>query len=251
MYDSRVSVVTPAWGAARFIGDTIRSVQAQKHADWEMFVVDDCSPDDTAAVVESFAAADPRVRLIRQPKNSGPAAARNAAIEAATGRYLAFLDSDDLWLPGKLEAQLAFMRERRAALSFTEFRRTLEDGSQPGKRVGVPDTLSYRQLLCNTAIATSTVVVDRPLAGEFRMKTTYYDDFAAWLEILRRGHLAHGLREDLMRYRVVGHSVSRDKSRSAAMVWKTYREIEHLGVLDSAWCFANYAARGWIKYRRP
>lgn len=251
MGDSTVSIVTPAWRAARFVGDTIRSAQAQDHADWEMFVVDDCSPDDTAAVVEKFAAADPRVRLIRQPKNGGPAAARNAAIEAATGRYLAFLDSDDLWLSGKLSKQLAFMRERRAALSFTEFRRIREDGSEPGKRIGVPDTLGYRQLLCNTAIATSTVVIDRSLAGDFRMKKTYYDDFAAWLEILRRGHLAHGLREDLMRYRVVGESVSRNKSRSAAMVWNTYREVEHLGVLDSAWCFANYAVRGWIKYRRP
>lgn len=251
MRESLVSIVTPAWRAARFVGDTIRSVQAQDYADWEMFVVDDCSPDDTAAVVDSFAAADSRIRIIRQPENGGPAAARNAAIEAATGRYLAFLDSDDLWLPGKLTRQLEFMRERRAALSFTEFRRIAEDGRSPGKRIRVPDTLGYRELLCNTAIATSTVMVDRPLAGEFRMKRTYYDDFAAWLEILRRGHVAHGLREDLMRYRVVGQSVSRNKGKSAAMVWKTYREIEHLGVLDSAWCFANYAVRGWVKYRRP
>jgi teichuronic acid biosynthesis glycosyltransferase TuaG len=245
-----VSIVTPAWRAARFVGETIRSVQAQEHRDWEMLVVDDCSPDDTVAVVSSFADRDPRIRLIRQPANGGPAAARNAALEAATGRYLAFLDSDDLWLPNKLSAQLAFMRAKSVALSYTEFRRISEDGSRIGDRVQVPDSLTYRQLLCDTSIATSTVMIDRSLAGEFRMKKTYYDDFTAWLEILRRGHVAHGLREDLMRYRVVGKSVSRNKLRSAAMVWRAYREIEGLGVLDSGWCFLNYAVRGTLKYRR-
>lgn len=245
-----VSIVTPAWRAGRFVGETIRSVQAQDYGEWEMHVVDDCSPDDTAERVEQIARLDPRVRLIRQPRNCGPAAARNAALEAARGRYLAFLDSDDLWLPGKLSRQLAFMAERDAALSFTEFRRINEDGSTVGRRVTVPDTLSYRQLLCNTAIATSTVVVDRERAGEFRMKKTYYDDFAAWLEILRRGHLAHGFREDLMRYRVLARSVSRNKTRSAKMVWQAYRRIEGLGLLDSAWCFVNYAARGALKYQR-
>ncbi len=245
-----VSVVTPAWRASRFVGETIRSVQAQEHAHWEMLVVDDCSPDDTAAVVDSFAERDPRVRLIRQPRNGGPAAARNAALEAAAGRYLAFLDSDDLWLPGKLSTQLAFMRNERVALSYTEFRRISEDGVRTGDRVQVPQALTYRQLLCDTSIATSTVMIDRTLAGEFRMKKTYYDDFAAWLEILRRGHVARGLREDLMRYRVVGKSVSRNKLRSAAMVWRAYREIEHLGFLDSSWCFLNYAIRGTLKYRR-
>ncbi len=249
-YENLVSIVTPAWRAARFIGETIRSVQAQDHRHWEMLVVDDCSRDDTVAVVSSFADRDPRIRLIRQPANGGPAAARNAALEAATGRYLAFLDSDDLWLPNKLSAQLAFMRAKSAALSYTEFRRISEDGSRIGNRVQVPESLTYRQLLCDTSIATSTVMVDRTVAGEFRMKKTYYDDFTAWLEILRRGHVAYGLREDLMRYRVVGKSVSRNKIRSAAMVWRTYREIEGLGMLDSVWCFLNYAVRGTLKYRR-
>lgn len=248
--ENLVSIVTPAWRAARFVGATIRSVQAQDYTNWEMLIVDDCSPDDTVAVVASFAQHDPRVRLIRQPRNGGPAAARNAALDAAAGRYLAFLDSDDLWLPAKLSTQLAFMRMQRVALSYTEFRRISEDGSRTGERVKVPTSLTYRQLLCDTSIATSTVMIDRTLTGDFRMKKTYYDDFAAWLEILRRGHVARGLREDLMRYRVVGNSVSRDKMRSAAMVWRTYREIERLGVLDSSWCLLNYAIRGALKYRR-
>jgi teichuronic acid biosynthesis glycosyltransferase TuaG len=249
MNSAPISIVTPAWKAARFVTDTIRSVQAQTWTDWELWVVDDCSPDDTAATVERAAAGDPRVKLIRQPRNGGPAAARNAALEAARGRWIAFLDSDDLWLPDKLQAQLDFHRAAGCRISFTEFRRITEDGASTGRLIEVPDRLDYAALLCNTAIATSTVIVDREATGPFRMKKTYYDDFACWLELLRPGGIALGLHRDLMRYRVVGQSVSRNKRNSSRMVWKTYREVEKHGPIHSAWCFANYSARAWLKYR--
>lgn len=249
MNSDLVSIITPAWKAARFITDTIHSVQAQTWQNWEMLIVDDCSPDDTAATVERAAAGDPRVRLIRQPRNGGPAAARNAALDAATGRWIAFLDSDDLWLPDKLQVQIEFQRTAGCKLSFTEFRRITGDGTSVGRLIEVPDRLDYSALLCNTAIATSTVIVDRAASGPFRMKRTYYDDFACWLELLKPGGLAMGLHRDLMRYRVVSESVSRNKHNSAKMVWKTYREVEKLGPIHSAWCFANYSARAWLKYR--
>jgi len=250
MNQNLVSIITPAYRAAAVIEETIRSAQRQSYSDWEMLVVDDCSPDDTCARVSEIARSDARVRLIRQPTNQGPAAARNAALTAATGRYVAFLDSDDVWLPEKLSVQLEFMKVRDAAISYTDFRRVSADGQRVGHRVRVPATLNYRQLLCNTAIATSTVMVDRDKTGSFRMPMAPYDDFAAWLAILRRGHVAQGLRQDLMRYRVLGGSVSRSKRRSASWVWTTYRRIEGLGFLRSCWCFANYALCGWLKYRR-
>jgi teichuronic acid biosynthesis glycosyltransferase TuaG len=245
-----VSIVTPAWRAAAFVGKTIESVLAQGYPHWEMLVVDDCSPDDTAAVVDSYAARDPRVKLIRQPQNGGAAMARNAALEAARGRYVAYLDSDDLWLPGKLERQLAFMREENAAFTFTGFRRISQHGDVVGRQVHVPRRLTYRALLKNTAIATSTVVIDRELAGPLRMTKTYYDDFVMWLEVTKRGIPACGIDEDWMRYRVVAQSISRNKTNSAKQVWLTYRNVEKLNPLHSAWCFAHYAARGWFKYRR-
>ena len=244
-----VSIVTLAFNAARFVTETIASVRAQTHADWEMLVVDDCSCDDTAATVESVAAIDARVRLIRHTSNGGPARARQTAIDAAGGRYIAFLDSDDLWLPEKLERQLAFQTERRAALTFTEFRRIDADAAKTGRLIRVPDQLRYQDLLCNTAIATSTVIVDRELAGPLRMAQTYYDDFALWLDILRRGFVAHGLAADLMRYRVLGKSVSRNKVRSARMVWRVYRDVERLSTSAAAWCFARYAVNATLKYR--
>jgi teichuronic acid biosynthesis glycosyltransferase TuaG len=250
MNENLVSIITPAYRASAYIQDTIRSAQLQDHAAWEMLIVDDCSPDDTCERVSEMARGDARVRLLRHLHNQGPAVARNTALEAAAGRYVAFLDSDDLWLPGKLSAQLAFMASRDAALSYTEFSRVSADGQRVGHRITVPDTLTYGRLLRNTAIATSTVIVDQVKTGAVRVPIAPYDDYAAWLSILRRGHIAHGLRQDLMRYRVLGGSISRSKRRSASWVWTTYREIEGLGILHSSWCFANYAARGWLKYRR-
>jgi teichuronic acid biosynthesis glycosyltransferase TuaG len=248
--DELISIITPAYKAGRFVGDAIRSVIAQDCQHWEMLIVDDCSPDDTVAHVEEWAKRDSRIRLIRQPQNGGPAAARNAALESSSGRYAAFLDSDDFWLPHKLSRQIEFMRVAGAAFSFTGFRRISEDGSRIGRLIDVPKRLTYGQLLGNTAIATSTVIVDRSMTGTLRMQPVYYDDFVLWLSLLRRGHVALGLDEDLMRYRVVGKSVSRNKSKSAREVWKTYRVVEKLGLPRSAWCFLNYSARGWLKYAR-
>ncbi|MFC5299822.1 glycosyltransferase family 2 protein [Azospira restricta] len=248
MNDHLVSVITPAYKAEKTIAETIRSVQAQTYPDWEMLVVDDGSPDGTAGVVAQFALEDPRVRLIRQA-NAGPAMARQAALEQARGRYVAFLDSDDLWLPEKLARQLEFMSQYQAAISYTSFRRIRADGSGAGHRIRIPARLTYRQLLGNTALATSTVLIDRALTGDFQMTKTYYDDFVLWLEILKRGHVALGLNEDLMRYRVMGLSVSRNKGRSARMVWGTYREIERLSLPVSAFHFVRYAVNAWRKYR--
>jgi teichuronic acid biosynthesis glycosyltransferase TuaG len=245
-----VSVITPAWKAEQWIGETIESVLAQTYTNWEMWVVDDLSPDHTAGIVLHYAARDSRVRLIRQPVNGGPAAARNAAILAAKGRWLAFLDSDDLWLPEKLATQLTFQVERGAVLTYTEFRRMSATAGVIGRQIAVPSTLTYAQLLGNTAIATSTVIVDRHLAGEVQMKAIYYDDFGCWLDILRGGRSAMGLHQDLMRYRVVSGSVSRNKWRSVRELWIVYRRAEALGLLASVMHFTKYAIRAFLKYRR-
>jgi teichuronic acid biosynthesis glycosyltransferase TuaG len=244
-----VSIITPSWNVEGLIGETIASVQAQSFADWELLIADDCSTDSTAAVIESHAASDPRIKLIRQPRNGGPALARQAAIEHAQGRFIAFLDSDDLWLPAKLERQIAFAREHRAALSFTAFRRINEDGSVTGRLISVPASLTYDQLLRNTAIATLTALVDRDIAGPIAMKNEGYDDFCLWLSILKSGHVAYGLNEDLARYRVRGVSVSSRRMRAAGWVWYIYRNVERLSLVKSAWCFAHWSARAWLKRR--
>jgi len=250
MDEGTVSIITPAYNAQHLLPMTLQSVQQQTYTDWELLIVDDCSQDTTAEVVEQAHAIDSRVRLLKHQVNQGPAGARQTALDHARGRYIAFLDSDDLWLPRKLELQIDFMEKTGAVLSFTQFRRINADGSSVGRLIDVPETLSYRGLLSNTAIATSTAMVDSKATGPLRMTRTYYDDYALWLGILRRGFPARGLREDLMRYRVLGQSVSRNKVRSARMVWRVYREVEKLDPLSALWYLGNYGARAVLKYRR-
>ncbi len=245
-----VSVITPAYKAASFVGTTIESVLAQDYPHWEMIIVDDKSPDETAELIQSYADRDPRIKPVQLPVNAGAANARNVALERARGRYVAFLDSDDLWLPSKLRTQLEFMHSAGAAFSFTAFRRISQDGARTGHIISVPRRLDYVGLLKNTAIATSTVIVDRDVVGPFRMIRTYYDDLALWLTLLKRGVVAHGLRLDLARYRVVARSISRNKLNSALQVWRTYRDVERLGLPRAAWGFAHYAVRATIKYGR-
>lgn len=245
-----VSIVTPAFRVEALVGDTIRSVIDQTYPHWEMLIVDDCSPDNTRAVVRDWCARDPRVKLIEHVTNGGPATARNTAIAAARGRWLAYLDSDDLWLPEKLERTIAYAKANEAPLTFTGFRRISADAQDVGRYIGVPKQVSYSQLLRNNVIATSTVMIDRSRVGAVVMKKTYYDDFACWLEILKPGRRAHGLDADLMRYRVVSNSVSRNKKKSAMKVWQSYREIEKLSLPVSAWNFMHYAVNGIMKYRQ-
>ena len=247
--DTLVSIVTPAYTAGRFIAETIHSVLAQTHNNWELIIVDDGSPDDTCSIVEQISREDCRIRLIRQRRNLGPSVARNRGLEAASGRYIAFLDADDLWLPQKLERQIQFMGDVNAAISFTAFRRISETGDRCGRLIRIPERLTYGQLLRNTAIAASAVLIDRGLTGAFQMSMAPCDDYFLWLEFLRRGFVAHGLQEDLMRYRVVEASCTRNKRKNALNVWRTYREIG-LSKTYAAWCFTNYAIRAWLKYSR-
>lgn len=245
-----VSVVTPAYRAARFLPETIASVQAQSVGEWEMLVVDDVSPDETWDVLEGIATRDPRVRPLRNRRNLGPAGSRNTALAEARGRYVAFLDADDLWLPTKLERQLAFMAENHTALSYTAFRRISDDGQRVGRLIEVPPEMTRSRLRRNTCIATLTAMVDRERTGPIRMPDFGYDDLALWLSLLCDGAVAWGLNEDLARYRVVGGSISSRPRRSARWVWEIYRKQEGLGLLGSAWCLAHYGARAWLKRRR-
>jgi len=222
-------------------------VKAQGLADWEMLVADDASADRTAAIVAAAAAEDARIRLIRLERNGGVARARNAALAAARGRFVAFLDSDDLWLPQKLQRQVDFMQAVDAAVSYTAFRRIDETGNRVGRLVAVPARLTYRQLLKNTAIATLTGMVDTAKTGPIRMTEARRDDYILWLSLLRRGFVARGLQEDLARYRVVRGSLSSKPKRSAAWVWNVYRRVEGLGPLQSAWCMAHYGTRAILK----
>jgi teichuronic acid biosynthesis glycosyltransferase TuaG len=233
-------VITPAYNASAFIAECIQSVQAQTHSNWELLIVDDKSSDSTREIVESFQSSDPRVRLIPNRSNLGVAETRNRAIAEARGQYVTFLDSDDLWLPEKLERQLAFMRTRGAALSFTAYRRISEDGTRQGQVIHVPPEVTYADLLKNTSIGCLTVMLDLRQTGPVKMEKIKHEDYVLWLSLLRRGIIAYGLDNDLARYRVVKSSITSNKLKSVSWVWNIYRNVEHLGFFRSLYFFVHY-----------
>jgi len=244
-------VIVPAYGAAAYLPDAIGSVQCQSLADWELLIVDDASPDETAAVAAQAAAGDGRIRLLRQDGTQGPAAARNLGLAAARGRYLAFLDADDLWLPTKLQRQVACLGASGAAICYTGYRRVSPDLSRQSRTLGVPPRLDHASLLKNTAIVTSSAMIDSSLTGPVRLPLSKRDDLLLWLGLLRAGHRAVGLTECLTLYRCVPGSYSRRYLRAGASIWRIYRQEEGLSPARASWCFVNYALRAAWKRAAP
>ncbi len=243
-----VSIIMPSYNASRFITESIKSVIVQTYQNWELLIADDCSKDSSVEVIKKIIDKDQRIKLFPLLKNVGAAAARNVAIEHANGQYIAFLDSDDVREPEKLERQLAFMKENKYAFTYSEYYVMEEDGKKTGSFIRIPSSLSYRQYLRNTIIGCLTVVIDRNIVGDFRMpliKSSH--DMALWLLIMKRGYKAYGIKEVLAGYRLVSTSNTAKKWKAAKDVWRVYRKIEHLSVLFSAFCFCGYVFNAIIK----
>ncbi|MCD7034497.1 glycosyltransferase family 2 protein [Metabacillus sp. GX 13764] len=237
-----VSIITPSYNSTNYIGDTIASVQAQTYDNWEMIIVDDCSKDNSREYIKGFAEADPRIRLVELEVNSGAAVARNTAINLANGKYVAFLDSDDLWHPEKLEKQIAFMEEKGYAFTYTKYQLMQENGEKLDRVIDVPDEMDYKTLLKGNYIGCLTAVVNKEKTGPFQMPNIRTrQDYALWLSILKRGFRAFALQESLAYYRLVPGSISSNKVKMAKQNWKVYREVEKLSLVHSMYCFAGYA----------
>lgn len=230
-----VSVITPTYNCAGFIGQTIESVIAQTYADWEMIVVDDCSADGTEQVVRGYCDRDPRVKYFRLAENSGAAVARTKAMEIADGEYMAFLDSDDLWLPEKLEKQLAFMRGKPCSFSCTAYEQIDGDGNPLGRTVKTIEKTSYNRLLLDCPVGNSTVMYSVADMGKFAVPDIRKrNDDALWLRMLKKERYIWGMGDVLARYRVREGSISSNKLDLVKYHWKLYREIENLSVVRSA-----------------
>lgn len=239
-YQPLVSVIMPSYNSARFIATSIESVREQTFKDWELIITDDCSKDDTCMIVEKFTAQDSRIKLFKLEENSGAAVARNNSIKQAKGQYIAFLDSDDIWLPEKLEKQLAFMKTFGIGFSFTAYR-TFVDGLSRRNVIHVPKSITYEKYLRNTIIGCLTVIIDRRIVGDFSMPLLRKNqDMATWLDILRKGHIGYGLDIVLGEYRIVDGSISHNKLKAAKSVWVVYRSVENLSIGKSLFCFCGY-----------
>lgn len=240
----KVTVVTPSHNSSRYIEETIRSVRAQTFSDWEQIIVDDCSTDNTRDIVRKIAQDDPRIKLIELSENTGPANARNVAIRAARGRYIAFLDSDDKWYEEKLERQLEFMEAGGIAFSYTSYVVIDESGKKAGTR-SVPETLVYTDLLKQCKIGCLTAIYDTSAFGKVEMPLIRKrQDLGLWLKLLKTVDSAHGLTEQLASYRQRSDSVSANKLIAAKYTWRLYRDFEKLNLAKSLFFFAQYAYNG-------
>jgi teichuronic acid biosynthesis glycosyltransferase TuaG len=242
MRNKLVSIITPSYNSSKFIVECVNSVISQTFQNWEMIIVDDCSNDNSREIISDFSEKDKRIRFIFLEENIGAAAARNIAMKKAKGRYIAFLDSDDLWIKDKLERQITFMNDNNIAFSFTSYQPISEDGKKKYSVITAPKKMSYHSYLKNTIIGCLTVIIDKEKTGDFQMPNINSShDMALWLLIMRRGFSAYGLDENLAYYRIVSTSNTSKKWKAAKEVWDVYRKVENLNIIYSTYCFIGYA----------
>ena len=229
----KVSIIMPAYNVSRHIEKTVNSVIRQTHTNWELLIVDDCSTDNTVAMIQSFHETDSRINVYELEKNSGAAVARNKAIEQATGDYLAFLDSDDLWEPEKLEKQLTFMIENNYLFTSTNY---IEVNEATGETIGVVKSypeLDYEGLLKHCP-GNSTVMYNVSELGKFYIPDIKKrNDFVMWLQVIKKAKKLYGLDENLTTYTIREGSLSKDKKDLVKYQWTVYRDIEGLSFMKS------------------
>ncbi|HDR7795232.1 TPA: glycosyltransferase family 2 protein [Bacillus luti] len=242
-----ISVITPSYNSLRFIDETILSVQNQSYENWEMIIVDDASTDHSAVKIKTIIEGDSRIRLLSSKENIGAAKARNMAIKEARGKYIAFLDSDDIWLPNKLEIQLLFMEEKNVAFSYTSYSLIDENGKELNREVNVPKSVDYHYLAGNTIIGCLTVMLDREKIPCIEMPSVQPEDTALWLNLLNKGYEAKGIQQVLAKYRIVTNSVSRNKIRAAFRYWKLLRAQKPLNSVQTFFYFSKYAYHAYRK----
>jgi len=242
----QVSIITPVHNAYSHIEETIQSILKQTFTDWELILIDDYSSDMGIHILNKYEELDPRIHLFENPKNLGAAISRNKGIEMAKGRFIAFLDSDDLWEPNKLELQVKFMLENKYAFSFTGYHKFRED-IVVGQHV-VPAKVDHEELLKTCSIGCLTAMYDTDQLGKVFMPIiSRRQDFALWLKILKMIPYAYGINQPLAKYRLRGDSISGNKFLAAKYQWKVYRDFEHLSFFKSCYYFVHYAFFGVLK----
>ena len=242
MTEKLVSIITPTYNCAGFIARTIDSVLAQTYQNWEMIIVDDRSNDNTKEIVEEYMKNDARIQYHLLEVNSGAAVARTTAMQLAKGSYMAFLDSDDIWMPDKLERQIAFMTENGYAFSCTAYEQIDEEDNPLNRVIKTIKKTGYNRLLLDCPVGNSTVMYDVEKMGKFEVPNIRKrNDDALWLQMLKKEKYIWGMPDVLMRYRIRKNSISHNKLKLIKYHWILYREVEHLSVIRSAfhialWC---------------
>lgn len=241
-----VSCIIPAYNCSRFIAKSIDSALCQQ-VDLEVLVINDCSPDDLDTVMARYRS-DPRVIYLKNQQNLGVADTRNRGVRLARGKYVAFLDADDCWMPGKLQKQLALLKKTGTVLCATARELLTPEGEETGRVIPVKEQITYRELLKHNCINCSSVLMLTEVAREFPMHhPDSHEDYIMWLEVLKKYKTACGVNEPMLKYRLSTSGKSGNKLHSARMTYTAYR-YSGLSVPASLLCFCSYAFHGVQKY---
>lgn len=243
-----VSIITPSYNSSKFIVQAIESVLNQTYKNWEMIIVDDVSMDNSNEIIEEYMRKDHRIKLIKLATNSGPAVARNKAIKDSKGRYIAFLDADDLWISEKLEIQISFMQRNNLLFTYSSYKIIDENSTEIGEFI-TKKSINYHSLLKTCSIGCLTAIYDTKKIKKYYMEDVGHEDYTLWLKLLKEFGTMEGTLEPLAKYRVVNNSISSNKMKSAIWQWNIYRKIEKLSIIKSVYYFIHYAFNGFIKYK--
>lgn len=236
-----ISIITPSFNSENYLEETIKSVINQTYLNWELIIIDDCSVDKSVEIVEKYCAIDKRIKFIKNKFNCGAAITRNNGLEIAKGRFIAFCDCDDIWFENKLEYQINFMLEKSIPISFTSYQLINENGESLNKVINAIDRITYLEYLKNTIIGMSTSMIDTSLVKEFRFENIRTrQDTMLWITLLKRGHVAYGIKEVLVKYTVRSNSISANKFKAASKVWDLYYNMEKMGLFKSSYYFIFY-----------
>lgn len=229
-----VSIITPTYNAEKFITETLKSVQNQTYQNWEMILVDDASTDKTVKIISDFVEKDSRLKLFKLEKNSGNGFARNIALEKAVGKYIAYLDADDLWFPNKLEKQIEFLKENNLHFTFSFYDCIDEGGSSLNRRVETPVPLAYNQLFFCNYVGNLTAIYDADFFGKIKLESSQKrQDWRLWLTILKQIKTAEAIPESLAFYRIRKDSISSSKFKLIKHNFAVYREFHGYNLVFS------------------
>nr|AXL04956.1 glycosyltransferase [Aeromonas hydrophila] len=243
-----VSIIMPSYNSADTIAKSIESVQKQDYAHWELLITDDCSSDRTVEIVRQLASQDPRISIEVNSVNSGAGFSRNQSINRSSGKYIAFLDADDLWLPNKLSTQVFYMEQTGAVFSYTAYQKFSDAGL--GGILMPPTRVTYKELLRGSVIGCLTAMFNAEVLGRQNMPLIRKrQDMGLWLRLLQLCKEAHGIPQVLAQYRV-DSGMSQNKFNAACYQWLLYRDVVGLNFMQSVWYFGWYALNGFIKYRK-
>ena len=246
-----VSIITPCYNSSAFISQTINSVLSQTYTNWEMIIVDDCSTDNSAEIIKKYCDKDPRIKYLKTDIASGsPTKPRNMGILNAKGRFIAFLDSDDIWVSNKLELQLPLFRDNNVAIVYSYYEKMSENGIYTGRVIKSNTYHTYKTLLYGNEIGCLTAIIDVGKTGKCYFQNIGHEDYALWLSILRTNFIAKGVQCVLGFYRVRKSSVSSNKIKVISWVWHIYYKVEKLPIIVSLFYLCSDLMKSFVKSLR-